>query len=560
MLRILIIFFCLFLTGQALAAKPSGLKEPEVRPELYTLKNPVEQAQSLLSQLGFYEGKIDGIPGSDLENAIKAYEKSHGLKQTGKVTRDLLGHLENIGRVRALIKRLDQVRSSRQDEARQALLSDPRTRKLLNNKKDDVADPTRDATYCFKSPSSQCLLKEAVESSRAVFEDDLRDWALGEILAAQVRVGMESAAMETASRIKDSRLVIAALTSIAKTHAQEGKLREALSGVNLIPVVQRRLSVLLEVARVYRERGKEEDLRQVLVKIRAGAQSIDALEERLSMEIQAAELLASLDTEKALSQLDEIAERARVNARNGSQVTILRQAASAMASIGYPEWALKVLDKLPDDDARIPVLMSATRSFLKQKRFEAARNTLQRISADRYRAVILADTTLALWQANRRPQALEIWEESLVLANGIRLPFAKNFALAQIADVMIQISSDTKDVIHANKAFTLFQSISDDRMKARGLWDLGYASEQYGFSITKGNLEKSIAKAMADIKSKFSRAWILGDLADEHQESGDLTQARKALKMGLQTTESLKNPWARSRALAKFGAVIDRLD
>ena len=65
---------------------------------------------------------------------------------------------------------------------------------------------------------------------------------------------------------------------------------------------------------------------------------------------------------------------------------------------------------------------------------------------------------------------------------------------------------------------------------------------------------------MAEIKSQFSKAWILGDLAESHFNNGETEQAQKALKLGLQTVRDLKNPWARSRALAKFGVVLHRLD
>lgn len=560
MIRIFIIFLCIVFSTTLWAAKPSGLTKPDAPAELYTLKNPVEQAQELLKELGFYEGGLDGVSGPDLKASIKSYQKFHRLKQTGKVSRELLSHLENIGRVRALIKRLDVVRIEKQKEARLALLSDPRTKKLLDEKKEEIADPTRDVTHCFKAPSSQCLLKEAVESSRAVFEDDLRDWALGEILAAQVRAGMQDGAMETASRIKDSRLVIAALTNIAKTHAKEGKLSEALSGLSLIPVIERRLSVLLQVADAYRKKGQKKEVRQTINKILAGAQSIDSLEDRLPLQIEAAEILAFVNTKKALKLLDDISNQARLEAQNGSKVTILRQAASAMANIEYPEWALKALNKLPDDETRVPVLMAATRAFLRKGRFKAARNTLQRISADRYRAVIMADVAMALWKAGQKPEAEKVLDEAHTLANGITLPFAKNYALSQISNVIINMAIDTRDPIQGNKAFTVLNSISDGRLRARGLWDLSNASERYGFSITKANLDRSVTQAMKDIKSKFSRAWILGDLASEHHQTGEIEQARKAFKMGLETAQKLKNPWARSRALAKFGAVINRLD
>jgi len=563
MIRISFIIFALFsmlFTTDLGAAKPSGLNKPTPKPEVYALKTPIEQAQELLKELGFYNGVINGKRSTETIAAIIEYQKEHALKETGKISRQLLDHLENIGRVKALIQRLDSVRKLRQDQARTALLSDPRTRKLLEPKKREIADPTRDSSFCFKSPTSICLLNEAVESSRAVFEDDLRDWALGEILAAQVSAGLEKDAMETAARIKDSRLVIAALANIAKTQVKEGKLAEALSGLSLIPVIERRLSVLLDIAQAYQNKGETENLTLTINKILAVSESIKALETRLPLQIQAAEILSQSDKKRALKLLDNVSETARSGTTNGSRVTLLRHAASAMANIQYPEWALKALDELPDDETRIPVLMAATRAFLKMKRFDAALTTVSRISADRYRGVIFADVALALWQNGHRTRAHKILNEAQTLIKGIRLPFAKNFALAQIANVMIKMVSDNKETGLANRTFTIISGISDERLKARGLWDLAHASDLHGFSITKGDMNKAAKRAINDIKSNFSRAWMLGDLANAHHALGEKKTAQTAFEMGLKTAQGLTNPWARSRALAKFGAVMSTLD
>ena len=42
--------------------------------------------------------------------------------------------------------------------------------------------------------SSRCLLEEASESAKAVARGEMRDWALGEILAAQAKTGFTAEA------------------------------------------------------------------------------------------------------------------------------------------------------------------------------------------------------------------------------------------------------------------------------------------------------------------------------------------------------------------------------
>ncbi len=561
MRRFLTLLCCCLISLPVLAAKPTGLNRPEVRPEIYTVKNPVQQVQELLASMGLYVGALDGIMGPDLESAIRLYQKTHNLDQTGKITRNLIAHMQNLGRMRALIQKLDQVREERQAKARQALLANPRTRILLEKTpQKERADPTRDSSSCFKSPTVSCLLKEAVESSRAVFEDDMRDWALGEILAAQVSVGLEEDAMQTAARIKDSRLIIAALTTIAKTHIKEGKIKEALSALTLIPVAERRLSVLLDLCATYHKQGNKKALIETVNRILADSLTIEKKATRLPLQIEAAKFLAPYEHKRALELLHEIASQAKELTQTGAHQTVLRQSASAMAEIGFPEYALKTLDTLPDSDIRIPVLMAATRAFLKQKRFQAARNTLERISPKRYRSIILANMASALWLAQKTETATVTLQEAHLVAKGITLPFARNFALSSVAQSYWEIASKTQKSQHADQAYNILQTITDDRMKARGLWDLTHAARRFRFHPSEADLDQEAKTAINEVKSSFSKVWIMGDLAAYYQDEGDREEAKKAFYIGLENVEKLKNPWARSRALAKFAALFYRLD
>jgi peptidoglycan hydrolase-like protein with peptidoglycan-binding domain len=58
-----------------------------------TLPGDVRQAQERLKEAGFNPGPIDGQLGAQTKDAIKDYQKAHGLRQTGELdepTRDLL--------------------------------------------------------------------------------------------------------------------------------------------------------------------------------------------------------------------------------------------------------------------------------------------------------------------------------------------------------------------------------------------------------------------------------------------------------------------------------------
>ncbi|MFB6276337.1 MAG: glucose-6-phosphate dehydrogenase assembly protein OpcA [Halothece sp.] len=54
-----------------------------------------QETQQLLAALGFYQGPIDGIVGSDTVEAIKAAQKAYGFEETGNPTREFLDHLRS---------------------------------------------------------------------------------------------------------------------------------------------------------------------------------------------------------------------------------------------------------------------------------------------------------------------------------------------------------------------------------------------------------------------------------------------------------------------------------
>jgi Putative peptidoglycan binding domain len=51
----------------------------------------VIQVQSRLARAGFYHGRIDGVMGPRTHYAIRAYERAHGLRMDGVISRQLLG-------------------------------------------------------------------------------------------------------------------------------------------------------------------------------------------------------------------------------------------------------------------------------------------------------------------------------------------------------------------------------------------------------------------------------------------------------------------------------------
>ena len=51
----------------------------------------VAEVQQELARAGYYRGAIDGIIGQGTRNAIRAYERAHGLRVDGRIDQELLG-------------------------------------------------------------------------------------------------------------------------------------------------------------------------------------------------------------------------------------------------------------------------------------------------------------------------------------------------------------------------------------------------------------------------------------------------------------------------------------
>lgn len=71
---------------------PSAEQKPLTKPTAQTSMNPSVTAkiQDQLSQLGLYDGAADGVMNDQTKDAIRAYQKSAGLKEDGQASEDLL--------------------------------------------------------------------------------------------------------------------------------------------------------------------------------------------------------------------------------------------------------------------------------------------------------------------------------------------------------------------------------------------------------------------------------------------------------------------------------------
>ena len=160
--------------------------------------------------------------------------------------------LEFTSKAIELGQRLDTVRTEQMRAAEQALLAQPETRRLIAGRPaEETADITRDASACFAAPTQACLLKEASDSAKGIFDVRFRDWALGEIVTGLARSGLADDAFDTAGRITDPRLIVVALRDISVARAELGQIDQAIAVASVIPEAPARVKALVEIGRAH---------------------------------------------------------------------------------------------------------------------------------------------------------------------------------------------------------------------------------------------------------------------------------------------------------------------
>ncbi|MBP5855828.1 peptidoglycan-binding protein [Marivibrio halodurans] len=245
---LILLLFC----PLVLAAAPGAEDDPGAPPTLRALRlNDAEitRLQRAMIELGLLTGPATGRYDRASDDALMRFRREAGLDPKAAIGEDTLKRLEQRAAAAILIDDLQEARRAEIAKAREALLSDPATRDLVV----DVlspADATRDPGPCLDAPTVRCLLHEAGESAKAVADAARRDWAFSEILAVEMRAGLDREALETMRRIADPRRILHALRDIAIDHARRGDFAAALAAADRIPDDKTRRAALDGIARV----------------------------------------------------------------------------------------------------------------------------------------------------------------------------------------------------------------------------------------------------------------------------------------------------------------------
>jgi tetratricopeptide (TPR) repeat protein len=520
----------------------------------------VERLQVLFAELKIYSGVIDGRLNDDLTAAVQHYQSRAGLTVDGKVSEELLAHVEFKSEAEALLVRLDVVGSEQRVKAREKLQSVALTRSLLDPaRKNQVADLTRNRDICFQAPTVDCLVFEAIESAKAVGRPHFRDWTYGEIAVVQARLGQVEAARETAGRIQDPRLILVTLRNIAVALAKADKIQLALDSAAIIPDEWLKAEALVAIAVAQTRNGGWPQARQTmreieqLINLPETTGDIDFKKTALTTGM-ARKLVKAGDPSAAVRIMK--GERDRIKAlmivdpstkkRSGVSAS-LSTLAAGFAQIDEAEEARKLLDFAVDIVHRRSVSVALARAYGRAGQDEPATAIINALEEPRYRSILLAD--MARYQAlsgiDDRARINLARAETAVAAIAQGQKFAINHARERIATSWIALG----DLGQAGEAAL---RITDAGIRTGVWWQIAVAHIDAGATQLAQKSTNNAIASIASVKSTLDRVWLYCGRVQIMAERRNNQQALLAFSKAMEIARGIRHSWTRAQALVRL--------
>jgi len=548
------------------AAKSTKLASPMLRlaaattDAIPTQKRPsktIRDIQSALTELGYYSGSVSGRLNDETRSAIRLYQTRIGLDVTGLPSPDLIKHLRFVDEVQALQSRLAEVREEQIADAREALTNNPATRKLVKHEEISVADPTRDPNVCFDRPTPNCLLDEAIESAKAIFRVQFRDWVLGEILTSQARAGFSLAALSTLRLVEDPRLVIVGLRNISRAQAVAGLLVEARETASIIPLSWSRAEAFAAIAPAEAGIGAAAAVQRSVRRVLELADEPADIRRRVAtLGALAVALSSAGDSETAQVVITRARELIDASPEaEAKREALLSEIATALADLGHLDESLQIFGQIIDTRHHPPVMLAAARAYLRDGRDEEAFATATAVPEERYKVVALGRVAVAQYRAGNKDRATETLESALEVADEIdsRAAYARSYAISQVVHAFIAIGSFAT-------ATKTARGIQDARLLTDAYWSIAAAQARAGNDVGAVKNFQLAKQALADVRSPLDRSWIMSNLVVSQIQAKDHPAAKQALAQAVAITRQITSPWARAQGIAKLAASLIAFD
>lgn len=504
--------------------------------------------QSLLSELDLYHGSLDGRTSAALSDSIRLHQKGWGLSQDGRATEDLLQHLEMVVGMRRIDRRLGAAREEQIGAARRLLLEHPATRDLWREGKAAPSPAVgTDSALCLDDPSVRCLLSHALGAALRAPEGQMRDWALGDVVAVYAKAGWSGEALAAASGLADPRSLMAALEAIVRGLAESGDSDAALAALEVIPDAPRRADALLAVIQGQIEDHDSTRARENLRHLAGHVGGLTAPHLQVALLARMAELAARIGDADAAQ--DWIAEARHLLIGASAEMRAVGHAmiAASLAVLDRPVEAAGELERVDDALTRVAAQMALAESQLRAGQADQALLTLDRVESPRYRVVALCRLAIAMAASQGRDPASALLDQAAQAVDAIDLPFARAYAQSRLALARSEIGQIDQALAAAGR-------IEDPALRAQVYWTLHDGPQ--GQSVAQ-DLPEGAGRVIPD---SFSRVWMFADLARARLKAGDREGATRHWRRALDSARPITDLWTRARAFAVLASLVIDLE
>jgi len=511
----------------------------------------ISEIQQSLFDLGLFDGQIDGRLTSKTLDAIRRYQRRHGVIDTVTAWPSLLVHMRAIGEAARMQGALKEARSRQIDIARARLLEHGAARKLVGEgMRRDVADPTRDSEACFEVPDMRCILDEALESIRAVGRAKYRDWALQDLIAVFARAGMIEPLKDAVRRLSDPRLVLVVLRESVLSMAADGRVLGAEEVLLFLPAGEDRARALAGLARGWLARGAGPRARRAAERVLEEIAGLDRSEPSVR-------IAASLAIAFGRAGDDAMAGRARA----ASESHLLGQDAGgvpgaafakALAELGQIDRALRKLDHVEDESMRRPALISLVSAHAGRRAVDQAIAAAGEIDIPRYRVIALCDGARRLAAEDEPAAATRMLDAAVTQLAGVEGEYASDFAWACVAKAYAEMDDGGR----AEGAARHIESVA---LRARTLWRIAGLRRAAGALAEAMGLEET-AQTVTGTVDSFKRVSILSEISIALAREGRGGEARVLMRRALDSIRGIKTRWWRARALCRVAAALFELE
>jgi len=531
---------------------PAALGDTEIDSETQTGRYSllVRQIQLRLAELGLYGGRIGGVMSAETSEAIRRYQRFANLPVDGKPTHELLDNLTSTaGEAQHLLLRLDRAQTDQIEKARNVLEQafGPdwaiEARAVVVDATPDLEALKARAESCYRAPEPACLIVEAEVAAESVEKDNLRDWALSDIIRAQARIGQSEEALRVARAISDPRSVIAALSGIAVALARAGRTEEALAAAQQVPDAALRDKALRAVAEGQLAAGRP-DFAEATVSL------IEAPHERLPTLVSTAHSYLAFGYDEVAHGLAMEAERLAQSIKTELfREWALGEMASLMAAVGEGAKANVMIAQIGSAKNRVQALCDIVIAELRGGREKRARQTLE----------FARSTMAAISRPQERQQAraclassyasLAEFEEALKQARGIKFGYTHSFVLNRIVLAMARNGDGAK-------ALDLAETIQDEKLRISTFVSMSGIARKRGNSQAAARLGAAAFKLARALTIPLDKAFVLADLGTAQAARGEIEAARATLSEAVGVAAKIADPWARARALSKAASSL----